>query len=86
MIGDKPVAFSGGSTLDTDLQTLVVQSLEVRLPFGSGETVDVRVELTNGQVYEGKATTKMPRDVGSRGNPTVHIYEFEARTPLTAVS
>jgi len=85
-IGDKPIAFAGGSTLDTDLQTLIVQSIDVRLPFGSGEKVTVRVELTNGSVYEGQATTKMPRDVGSRGNPTIHIYEFNARSPLSPVN
>jgi hypothetical protein len=85
-IGDKPIAFAGGSTLDTDLQTLIVQSLEVRLPFGRGEEVTVRAELTNGRIYEGKATTKMPRDVGSRGCPTVHIYEFSAPSPLLPVN
>jgi hypothetical protein len=85
-IGDKPIAFAGGSTLDADLQTLVVQSLEVRLPFGGGEKVTVRVELTNGRVYKGQATTKMPRDVGSRGCPTVHIYEFSAPSPLSPVN
>jgi hypothetical protein len=85
-IGEKPVVFSGGSTLDSDLRALTVQSLEVRLPFGSGESVSVRVELTNGETYEGQMTTKMPRDVGSRGNPTVHVYEFSARAPLTLVN
>ena len=84
-VGEKPVAFAGGSALDTDLRTLSVQSLEVRLPFGAGETVAVKVELTSGVTYEGQMTTKMPRDVGSRGNPTVHVYEFSARSPLTPV-
>jgi hypothetical protein len=82
-VGDKPIEFTDGSTLDTDLQTLIVHSLDVRLPFGSGETVTVRVELANGRIYEGKATTKMPRDVGGRFPPTLHVYEFIARSPLT---
>jgi hypothetical protein len=85
-IADNPVIFSGGSTLDSDLLTLVVQSVEVRLPFGLNEKVAVKVELTNGSVYEGQMTSKMPRDVGSRGNPTVHIYEFTAKAPLTLSS
>lgn len=85
-IADTAVAFSGGSALDSDLQTLIIQSLEVRLPIGSGEKVAIRAELTNGSIYEGQMTSKMPRDVGSRGNPTVHIYEFTAKSPLTLVS
>lgn len=84
-IGDKPVDFSEGSALDTNLQTLVVTSLEVRLPIGFAEKVTVKVELTNGHIYEGQATTKMPRDVARRGFPTVHVYELEARTPLSPV-
>jgi hypothetical protein len=84
-VGEKAVAFAGGSGLDTDLQTLTVQSIEVRLPFGAGEAVAVKVELTTGVTYEGQMVTKMPRDVGSRGNPTVHVYEFSARSPLTPV-
>jgi hypothetical protein len=82
-VGEKPIAFAGGSTLDTDLRTLTVQSLDVRLPFGGGEKVSVRVELTNGKTYEGHTTTKMPRDVGSRGAPTIHVYEFSAKSPLS---
>jgi len=85
-IGTKPIAFTGGSALDSDLRTLTVQSLEVRLPLGGGETVEVRAELTNGTTYEGQMTTKMPRDVGSRGNPTVHVYELSAATPLSPAS
>jgi hypothetical protein len=85
-IGEKPVAFSGGSTLDTDLRALTVQSLDVRLPFGGNEKVTVRAELTNGNTYEGEMTSKMPRDVGSRGCPTVHIYEFSARSPLSLLT
>jgi len=84
--GEKPIAFAGGSTRDTDLQTLTMQSLEVRLPFGGGEKVTVGVELTNGKTYEGEATTKMPRDVGSRGAPTVHVYEFRAKSLLSLVN
>jgi hypothetical protein len=82
-IGDKPIAFTDGSTLDTSLQTLIVHSLDVRLPFGGGEKVTVRVQLTNGTTYQGQATTKMPRDVGGRGAPTLHVYEFSARSPLS---
>lgn len=85
-IGDKPIEFTDGSTLDTDLQTLTVHSLDVRLPFGGGEKVMVRVELTNGSLYEGRATTKMPRDVAHRGFPTLHVYEFTAPSPLSPVS
>jgi hypothetical protein len=85
-IGDKPIAFASGSTLDADLKTLTVQSVEVRLPFGVGEEVMVRAELTNGQTYEGQARTQMPRDVGSRGAPTIHVYEFSAKSPLSPVS
>jgi hypothetical protein len=85
-IGDKQIAFSGGSTLDANLQALTIQSLEVRLPIGAGEKVTVRAELTDGRIYEGPATTKMPRDVGSRGCPTVHIYEFSAPSPLVLVN
>jgi len=85
-IGDKPVDFSEGSALDTNLQTLTVTSLEVRLPIGFAEKVTVKVELTNGRIYEGQATTKMPRDIARRGFPTVHVYEIEARSPLTPVS
>ena len=81
-VGGKSVEFTDGS-LDTDLQTLIVCSLEVRLPFGGGEKVTVRVELTNGRIYEGKATTKMPRDIGRRGSPTLHVYEFNAPSPLS---
>lgn len=84
-IGDKPIAFTDGSTLDTDLQTLTVHSLEVRLPLGGGEKVTVKVQLTNGATYQGQATTKMPRDVGGRGAPTLHIYEFSARSALSPV-
>lgn len=83
-VGDKPVEFNDG-TLDHDLQALTVQSLE-RLPFGYAEKVTVKVELTNGTVYEGKATTKMPRDVARRGFPTVHVYEFSAPSPLSPAS
>jgi hypothetical protein len=82
-IGDKPVEFSDGSTLDTDLQTLTVCSIETRLPLGGGEKVTVKVELTNGRVYEGQATTRMPRDIGRRGFPTLHVYEFDAPSPLS---
>lgn len=85
-IGDKPVQFSDGSTLDTNLQALIVTSLEVRLPIGFGEKVTVKVELTNGRTYEGEATTKMPRDIARRGFPTVHVYELEARSPLTLLN
>lgn len=85
-IGDKTIGFAGGSTLDADLQTLTVQSIEVRLPFGGGEKVAVRVELTNGRVYEGRMTSKLPRDVGRRGCPTIHVYEFHARSPLSPVN
>lgn len=85
-IGDKPVQFSDGSTLDTDLQALIVTSLEVRLPIGFNEKVTVKVELTNGRTYEGQATTKMPRDIARRGFPTVHVYEMEARSPLTPLN
>lgn len=85
-IGDQPIAFADASTLDTDLQSLVVVSLEVRLPVGYNETVKVRVELRNGSMYEGQATSKMPRDVGGRDRPTLHIYEFFASTPLAPVS
>jgi hypothetical protein len=85
-IGGKPIGFTDGSTLDTDLQTLIVHSLEVRLPFGANETVTVRAQLANGSVYEGQATTKMPRDVGGRFPPTLHIYEFIARAPLSPAS
>lgn len=85
-IGDKPVEFSEGSALDTDLQTLTVVSLEVRLPFGNAEKVAVRVELTNGRIYEGQATTTMPRDVARRGFPTLHVYGFTAKSPLSPVN
>jgi hypothetical protein len=81
-IGDKPIEFTEGSTLDTDLQTLIVHSLEVRLPIGAGETVKVRAEVAGGRTYEGQATSKMPRDVGGRFPPTLHVYEFVAKTPL----
>ena len=84
-IGDKPVEFSDGS-LGTDLQTLTVNSIEVRLPFGGGERVTVRAELTNGRIYEGKATTKMPKDIGRRGSPTLHVYELNASSPLSPVN
>lgn len=80
-IGDKPVEFTD-STLDTDLTTLIVNSLEVRLPIGANETVQVRAELSSGGTYEGQMTSKMPRDVGGRFPPTLHVYEFFARTPL----
>lgn len=83
---DKPVAFSEGSTLDTDLQTLVIVSIEVRLPLGVGEKLSVRAELKNGRTYEGQATTKMPRDMGGRNQPTLHIYELFAKVPLEPVS
>lgn len=82
-IGDKPVEFADGSTLDTDLQTLTVCSIDERLPFGGGEKVSVRVELTSGRIYEGRATTRMPRDIGRRGFPTLHVYEFDAPSPLS---
>lgn len=82
-IGDQPIAFSEGSTLDTDLKALTVISLEVRLPIGFGEKVAVRADLGSGRVYEGKATSKMPRDVGGRDRPTLHIYEFVAAQPLS---
>ena len=85
-IGDKQIDFTDGSTLDTNLQTLIVVSLEVRLPFGVNEDAALKVELTNGRVYEGAATTKMPRDVARRGFPTLHVYEFSAKTPLEPVS
>jgi hypothetical protein len=85
-IGDKPVEFTEGSSLDTDLVTLRVVSLEVRLPLGVGEKVTVKADLGNGKVYEGKATTKMPRDVGGRNQPTLHIYDLVAASPLTPVS
>lgn len=81
-IGEKPVEFSE-ATLDTELQALTVVSLEVRLPFGVGETAAVRAELRSGGTYEGTATSKMPRDVGGRNQPTLHVYEFVATTPLT---
>jgi hypothetical protein len=84
-IGDKPVEFSEGSALDTDLQSLTVTSLETRLPLGHNEKVAVRVELTNGRVYEGQATTTMPRDVARRGFPTIHVYGFTAKAPLAPV-
>jgi hypothetical protein len=82
-IGEKPVEFADGSTLDTELQTLVVVSVEERLPFGPDEKVAVRVELRNGMTYAGNATSKMPRDVGGRNQPTLHVYEFFAAAPLT---
>jgi hypothetical protein len=82
-IGDEPIDFTDGSTLDTDLQALTVVSLEVRLPFGVAEQVTVRAELKNGRIYEGRATTKMPRDIGGRDCPTLHVYEFIAKTPLS---
>jgi hypothetical protein len=82
-IGDMPIDFSDGSTLDTDLQTLTVCTVEVRLSLGAGEKVSVRAELTNGRTYKGKATTKMPRDVGARGHPTTHVYELRASSPLS---
>ncbi len=81
-IGGNPVDFTEGSTLDTDLQTLIVLSYDVRLPIGVGEKSAVRVELRNGRAYEGNATSKMPRDVG-RSVPTMHVYEFTAATPLS---
>ena len=81
-IGGHPVAFADASTLDTDLKTLTVTSLEVRLPFGVGEKVSLKAELRNGRIYEGEATSKMPRDVGGRTAPTVHIYEFIAASLL----
>lgn len=82
-IGGQAVEFADGSTLDTDLQTLVVVSLEVRLPIGVGEKTAVKIELKNGTTYEGNATSKMPRDVGGRNQPTLHVYEFFATVPLT---
>ena len=81
-VNEKPIAFSEGSSLDTELQNLTIVSLEVRLPFGVGEKVAVKVELTNGRVYEGQATSKMPRDMGGRNQPTLHIYEFVAAQPF----
>jgi hypothetical protein len=85
-IGDKTVEFADGSTLDTDLQTLVVVSMDERLPFGFDEKVSVKAELRNGMTYAGNATSKMPRDVGGRNQPTLHIYEFFAATPLAPAS
>lgn len=85
-VGDAPVEIADGSTLDTDLRTLTVCSIETRLPFGGGERVAVRVELTNGRIYEGPATTRMPRDIGRRGFPVLHIYEFDAPSPLEPVN
>lgn len=81
-IGGKAVEFSEGSWLDTDLQALTVISLEVRLPIGANEKTAVRVEVTGGRVYEGSMTSKMPRDVGGRNQPTLHVYEFTAAAPL----
>jgi hypothetical protein len=81
-VNEKPIAFSEGSSLDTELQNLTIVSLEVRLPFGVGEKAAVKVELTNGRVYEGQATSKMPRDMGGRNQPTLHIYEFVAAQPF----
>ena len=81
-IGDKPIEFSDGSWLDTDLQAMTVTSLEVRLPFGVNETVKVRVEVTGGRFYEGQMTTKMPRDTGGRNQAAVHFYEFASMKPL----
>jgi hypothetical protein len=85
-IGDKPIEFADGSTLDTDLQTLVVVSIDERLPFGFDEKVSVRAELRNGTTYGGNATSKMPRDIGGRNQPTLHVYEFFAATPLAPAS
>jgi hypothetical protein len=48
--------------------------------------VSVKVELTNGRIYEGKATTKMPKDIGRRGSPTLHVYELNASSPLSPVN
>jgi hypothetical protein len=84
-VGGKPVEFADGSTLDTDLRTLTVCSVDERLPFGGGEKVSVRVELSNGRAYEGNATTRMPRDIGRRGFPILHVYEFDAAPPLAPV-
>jgi hypothetical protein len=81
-IGGQQVAFAEGTTLDTDLIALRVVSLEVRLPLGVGEKVALKAELTNGRVYEGHATTKMPRDVGGRNQPTLHVYDLVAKQPL----
>jgi hypothetical protein len=81
-IGGQPVEFAEGSTLDTELQTLIIVSLEVRLPIGVAEKVEVRAELRNGGAYEGEMTSKMPRDVGGRNQPTLHVYEFFAAKPL----
>jgi len=85
-IGDTPIAFAGGSTLSDDLQTITVQSIDERLPIGGGEKVTLRAELADGRIFEGQATTKMPRDVGSRGCPTVHIYVITAKQPLSQVN
>lgn len=85
-VGDKPIEFSEGSFLDTSLEAMTVSSLEVRLPFGPNETVKVRAEVTGGRFYEGQMTTKMPRDMGGRNQPTIHIYEFTAAKPLDASS
>jgi hypothetical protein len=82
-IGGQPVDFAEGSTLDTELQTLVVVSLEVRLPIGVAEKTQVRAELRNSGTYEGEMTSKMPRDIGGRNQPTLHVYEFVASTPLS---
>ena len=81
-IGGKPVEFAEGSTLDTELTTLVVISIEVRLPFGVGEKASVKVELQNGRIYEGQTVSKMPRDIGGRNQPTLHVYELVAPKPL----
>jgi hypothetical protein len=81
-IGGKPVAFGEGSTLDTDLTTLVVVSIDERLPIGVGEKVSLKVELNNGRIYAGNAVTKMPRDVGGRDHPVMHVYEMSAASAL----
>ena len=85
-MGDKPVAFSDGSWLDTSLQALTVTSLEVRLPIGVGEKIEIKVEVSNGRVYAGQMTSKMPRDTGGRNQPTFHIYEFTSESPLEPLS
>ncbi len=85
-ITDKPVDFSEGSCLDTELTNLTVVSADERLPIGFAETYKIRVELKNGRMYEGQATSKMPRDVGGRQLPTMHIYEFVATPPLSPVN
>jgi hypothetical protein len=81
-IGEKAVEFSEGSMLDTNLMAMTLVSVDVRLPLGVNETVSLRAEAAGGRVYTGEMTTKMPRDMGGRNQPTLHIYEFVGTTPL----